>query len=148
VFFEELNRPKLGEVKIIIHGLKKILNCETCSRLHDLPSTIFPNPHNFHGDGFRFVPHPNFCRVSSHGVQVLSPSSVEVNMCNLNRREYESWDLPLHMGPKSLVLSMTINTYITTLFVGLKLGPKSWTQLATQVPRFLKKIIKISQDLI
>ena len=38
---------------------------------------------------------------TSHGSQVLSPKSHEVNPCNLNRQEHGSWDLPLHTGPKS-----------------------------------------------
>ena len=38
--------------------------------------------------------------------QVLNPESLEVNLCNLNRWEHGSWDLPLHVGvpsPKSQV---------------------------------------------
>ena len=40
---------------------------------------------------------------TSHGSQVRSPISLEVNLCNVGRREHGSWDLPLHTGPKSEV---------------------------------------------
>jgi hypothetical protein len=32
----------------------------------------------------------------SHESQVLSPKLLVVNSCNLNHKEHESWDLPLH----------------------------------------------------
>ena len=37
------------------------------------------------------------------GSEVVSLKSLKVNLCNLNRWEHGSWDLPLHMG--SLILS-------------------------------------------
>ena len=46
-------------------------------------------------------------RAMSHGSQVLSPKSLEVNPCNLSRWEFGSWDLLLYTGLKSLVSSMT-----------------------------------------
>ena len=39
--------------------------------------------------------------------QVLSPNSLEVNMCNLTHREHGSWDLPIHMISQVQVPSMT-----------------------------------------
>ena len=37
------------------------------------------------------------------GSQVLSPSSLEVNMCDLSRWEHRSWHLSLHTGSQVLI---------------------------------------------
>lgn len=87
--FEELNRPKLGEVKIIIHGLEKIINCEM--NLMHVTTYMIYYPHSFPihiifmemGLGTSLT--QIFGGLVPMGSQVLGPSSVEVNMCNLNR---------------------------------------------------------------
>ena len=59
-----------------------------------------------------------------HFKMIPSLKSLQVNPCNLSRREHGSWDLPLHTGPKfksqvtfrsilaiSTVESMEVGTY-------------------------------------
>ena len=42
-------------------------------------------------------------RLVLRGPQVLSPKSLEINLCNVNHSEHGSWDLPLKFtrDPKS-----------------------------------------------
>ena len=44
--------------------------------------------------------------------------SLEVNMCNLNRRQHESGDLPLHIGFQVLNPEYDMDAYMATLFGG------------------------------
>ena len=57
-------------------------------------------------------------KAGSHQSQVPSLKALEVNLCNLNRREDKSWDLPLHTGSQVLSSKYDINTYIITLLGG------------------------------
>ena len=52
------------------------------------------------------------------GSQVLSPKSVEVNLCNLNHWEHGSWDLPLYTGPVVLSPKYDMDAYMATFFGG------------------------------
>ena len=52
------------------------------------------------------------------GSQVLSHESLEVNLYNLNHREHENWNLPLHMGSQVLSHEYNMDVYLTTLFEG------------------------------
>ena len=55
---------------------------------------------------------------SSHGFQVLSPTSVEVNPCNPSCWEHGSWDLPLHTESKVQNPKYDMDVYVVTLFRG------------------------------
>ena len=57
-------------------------------------------------------------RLVHTGSQVLSPSSLDVNPSDLNHREHESWDLPLHMGSQVLIPKYDVDAYMATLFGG------------------------------
>ena len=50
--------------------------------------------------------------------QVLSPSSLEVNPCNLIYEEHGSWDLPIRKGSQVLSHKYDINVYMATLYEG------------------------------
>jgi hypothetical protein len=79
------------------------------------------------------------------------PKSHMVNLCNLNRWEHGSWDLPCHTGSQVPRSKYDMDGYMATLFRGeawdlcCKLGwAKSYTQLSTRVLQiFVHKIIKI-----
>jgi hypothetical protein len=61
--------------------------------------------------------------------QVLSPKSLEFDMCNLNHSNYVSWDLPLHQGPESQVPSMTqMSTWQYFLEERLGKSVESWVK--------------------
>jgi hypothetical protein len=44
--------------------------------------------------------------------QVLIPKSLEINPCNLNCREHESWDLPIHIGSQVLRPKYDMDAYM------------------------------------
>ena len=46
------------------------------------------------------------------GSRALSPMSLEVNPCNLNRWERGSWDLPLHMESQVMSPKYDIIAYL------------------------------------
>ena len=95
-------------------------------------------------------------KCNGHGLLVscvevaLSPSSLEVNPCNLNRRGQGSRDVPLHMGSKSYVLSpkYDMDAYIDNTFwrwgLELVLRRKAIPNFDHKSPNFfLHKAIKI-----
>ena len=57
-------------------------------------------------------------RAGPHGSQVPSPKPLEFNMCNLNRWEHGSWDLPLYTGSQVLSPKYDMDAYMTTFFEG------------------------------
>ena len=52
------------------------------------------------------------------GSQVLSPSSIEVDMCNLHGSKHGSWDLPLHIESHVLSAKYDMDAYMATLSGG------------------------------
>ena len=55
-------------------------------------------------------------RAGSHRSQVLKLNSLKLNSNNLSHWEYESWDLPLHMGSQVLSLNYDVDVYMATFF--------------------------------
>jgi hypothetical protein len=58
-------------------------------------------------------------RATSHGSQVLSPKSLEVNLFNFSRQEHGSWDLSFRSG--SQVLSYVVIMWLLFLIGSLDL---------------------------
>ena len=116
---------------------KKFIN-NKIFKIYMQTNSLVPQP-------IREIRKQQFLRYGSHGVPSFKSQShlrSMINPCNLNRWDHGSWDLPLHNGPKSQVLSVTwMHAWQHVLDVRQMLYPT----LNMSHVKFMHKVVKIQR---